>query len=86
MNTYSFSYEPNNVQPSGAVNLYKIDKFTIEIAINNKLLIEIINKVSNFWTIESIDWNLNLHTMNYNILRYQSGLSGLLYKRFIKSY
>jgi hypothetical protein len=86
INTYSFSYEPNNVQPSGAVNLYKIDKFTIEIAINNKLLIEVINKVSNFWTIESIDWNLNLYTLNYNILRYQSGLSGLLYKRFIKSY
>lgn len=86
INTYSFSYEPNNIQPSGAVNLYKIDKFTIEIAINNKLLVEVINKVSNFWTIESIDWNLNLHTLNYNILRYQSGLSGLLYKRFIKAY
>jgi len=85
INTYSFSYEPNNIQPSGAVNLYKLDKFTIEIAINNKLLVEVINRISNFWTIESIDWNLNLHTLNYNILRYQSGLSGLLYKRFIKS-
>ena len=86
INTYSFSYGPNNIQPSGAVNLYKLDKFTIEITINNKLLVEVINRVSNFWRIESIDWNLNLHTLNYNILRYQSGLSGLLYKRFIKSY
>jgi hypothetical protein len=86
INTYSFSYEPNNIQPSGAVNLYKLNKFTIEIAINNKLLVEVINKISNFWRIESIDWNLNLQSLNYNILRYQSGLSGLLYKRFIKSY
>jgi len=85
INTYSFSYEPNNIQPSGAVNLYKLDKFTIEIAINNKLLVEVINRISNFWRIESIDWNLNLHSLNYNILRYQSGLSGLLYKRFIKN-
>ncbi len=86
INTYSFSYGPNNIQPSGAVNLYKLDKFTIEIAINNKLLVEAISRISNFWRIESIDWNLNLHSLNYNILRYQSGLSGLLYKRFIKSY
>jgi len=85
INTYSFSYEPNNIQPSGAVNLYKLDKFTIEIAINNKLLVEAISRISNFWRIESIDWNLNLQSLNYNILRYQSGLSGLLYKRFIKS-
>ena len=86
MNTYSFSYEPNNIQPSGAVNFYKIDKFTIEIAINNELFMNVINKLSNFLTIESIDWNINLYSLNYNILRYQSGLSGLLYKRFIKSY
>jgi hypothetical protein len=86
INTYSFSYEPNNIQPSGAVNLYKLDKFTIEIAINNKLFVEAISRISNFWRIESIDWNINLQSLNYNILRYQSGLSGLLYKRFIKSY
>ena len=65
---------------------YKIDKFTIEIAINNELFMNVINKLSNFLTIESIDWNINLYSLNYNILRYQSGLSGLLYKRFIKSY
>jgi hypothetical protein len=79
-NVYSFSLEPNNIQPSGSANFYKLKEASIEIAIDNQKFIKILQNLSNFFIIKNISWTMNLFTFNYNILRYQSGLSGLLFK------
>jgi hypothetical protein len=79
-NVYSFSLEPNNIQPSGSINCYNVDSLIIEIAIDNIKLKTLLENLSNFITIENISWTMNLCAFSYNFLRYQSGLSGLLFK------
>lgn len=74
-NTYSFALYPEKFQPSGAINMSKIKTFTIELIIDK-------NKLLNYITIDNlnkINISVNLNTLEYNIIRYQSGLSGLLF-------
>ena len=79
-NVYSFSLEPNNIQPSGSINCYNINSIIIEIAIDNEKFKTLLENLSNFIIIENISWTINLCAFGYNFLRYQSGLSGLLFK------
>jgi len=79
-NVYSFSLEPNSIQPSGSVNFYKLDKISIEIAIDNEKLNKLIKNANNFIRIQNLSCTMNLYTFSYNILRFQSGISGLLFK------
>lgn len=79
-NVYSFSLEPNNIQPSGSVNFYKLKETSIEIAIDNQKFKKLLQNLSNFFIIKNISLTMYLTTFNYNFLRYQSGLSGLLFK------
>jgi hypothetical protein len=74
-NTYSFAFHPEKFQPSGAINMSKIKIFTIELIIDK-------NKLLNYVTMDNlnkINISVNLNTLEYNIIRYQSGLSGLLF-------
>ena len=66
-NLYSFSFYPELIQPSGTINMTKIDDSyilsNIESEINSKK-----------------DWGkIHIYTRNYNVLRVMSGLSGLAY-------
>ena len=66
-NLYSFSFYPELIQPSGTINMTKIDDSfilsDIESEINSKK-----------------DWGkIHIYARNYNVLRVMSGLSGLAY-------
>ena len=60
---YSFSLDPENIQPSGTCNFSKID--------NVVLSLDFIANIP-----EGI---VNVYAMNYNILRIQNGMSGILF-------
>ena len=60
---YSFSLDPENIQPSGSCNFSKIDNITLNIEFKNNIQNGIIN----------------VYGINYNILRIQNGMSGLMF-------
>ena len=66
INVYSFAINPTEHQPSGTCNFSRIDNATLNLNINTNLL----NNNSS---------NLNIYTINYNILRIMSGMGGLAY-------
>jgi hypothetical protein len=78
-NVYSFALQPENFQPTGAFNLSKFNVFTIELEIDRKKLYNYINNFSNLYNLNKLVMSMKLNTLEYNMLRYQSGLSGLLF-------
>jgi len=78
-NVYSFGLEPENFQPTGAFNLSKFNIFTIELIIDKNKLYNYINNFSNLYDLNRLTITMNLNTLEYNLVRYQSGLSGLLF-------
>jgi hypothetical protein len=66
---YSFSLEPNLLQPTGSANLSKIETVHLVIELNNKLL-EFIRR--NMFSVR-----VGTYATTYNILRIMSGISGL---------
>lgn len=78
-NVYSFALEPENFQPTGAINLSKFNVFTVELEIDKNKLYNYINNFSNLYNLNKIIMTMNLNTLEYNLVRYQSGLSGLLF-------
>ena len=60
---YSFSLDPENVQPSGTCNFSKIDNVVLNLD----------------FTANIPDGTINVYAMNYNILRIQSGMAGILF-------
>lgn len=78
-NVYSFGLEPEEFQPTGAMNLNPYRVFTIEIVMTKKGLVDYINNTNNLFGLNKLSIEINLHTINYNFVRYQSGLSGLLF-------
>ena len=60
---YSFSLDPENIQPSGTCNFSKID--------NAVLSLDFIANIP--------EGTVNVYAMNYNILRIQNGMSGILF-------
>jgi hypothetical protein len=78
-NTYSFSLEPTEFQPSGAFNMSNITKFTIQIEINSLKLINYIKNLNILFNLNNVNFEIELTTFEYNLIRYQSGLSGLLF-------
>lgn len=78
-NVYSFALEPEEFQPTGAINLNPYGVFTIEVVMDKKGLVDYINNTNNLFGLNKLSVEINLHTINYNFVRYQSGLSGLLF-------
>ena len=66
INVYSFALNPTEHQPSGTCNFSRIDNSTLNLNLNTNLL----NNNSS---------NVNVYTINYNILRIMSGMGGLAY-------
>jgi hypothetical protein len=65
---YSFSLDPDDIQPSGSCNMSRIDRITI--------------KFTDFNTVPGQTETLNpldIYAVNYNILRIMSGMGGLAY-------
>ena len=66
INVYSFALKPEEHQPSGTLNMSRIDTATLSI---------------DFQTGFNLDTNttLNVYAVNYNVLRIMSGMGGLAY-------
>ena len=67
INVYSFAIKPEEHQPSGTLNMSRID--TAVLAVTPK-------KPSNSLTISG---SINIYAVNYNVLRILSGMGGLAY-------
>jgi len=64
INVYSFALKPEEHQPSGTLNMSRIDTATLSI---------------DFQTGLTSDTTLNVYAVNYNVLRILSGMGGLAY-------
>lgn len=78
-NVYSFSLDPEEFQPSGAINMNNYKKFTIKIEIDKIKFIRYLNQLKTLFNIKNTNLKISLSTYEYNIIRYQSGLAGLLF-------
>jgi hypothetical protein len=63
IHVYTFALNPEGVQPSGTCNFSKIDNATLNLVCNPNIQ----------------DGLLNVYALNYNILRIQSGMAGLMF-------
>jgi len=68
INVYSFSLKPEDHQPSGSLNMSRIDTSVLNITMNT---------ISNDQTWAKT--NLYVYAVNYNVLRILSGMGGLAY-------
>ncbi len=70
INVYSFALKPEDHQPSGTLNMSRIDTATLMLTVKN------VKDVSNTAiTFQGI----NIYAVNYNVLRILSGMGGLAY-------
>ena len=60
---YSFAINPEGVQPSGTCNFSKIDSVSLNILCNSNIQFG----------------SLNIYALNYNILKIQNGMAGILF-------
>jgi len=67
INVYSFALKPEDHQPSGTCNFSRIDNATLNVTLVNKA------------DVADNDSNLNIYTVNYNVLRVMSGMAGTAY-------
>lgn len=70
INIYSFSLNPNDLQPSGSCNFSKLNKKFLKISLNDEFL----NRLSDDDYIIS-----NVFSTNYNILRFRKGMASLVF-------
>ncbi len=66
INTYSFAFKPIEHQPSGMANLGKIPEVMLKLILNQNLL-------------QNNQYNIRVYAVNYNILRFISGMAGLAF-------
>jgi hypothetical protein len=64
INVYSFALKPEEHQPSGTLNMSRIDTATLSLDFQNDL---------------TVNTTLNVYAINYNVLRILSGMGGLAY-------
>ena len=64
INVYSFALKPEEHQPSGTLNMSRIDTATLSLTFNSAM---------------TTNSSLNVYAVNYNVLRILSGMGGLAY-------
>ena len=78
-NTYSFALEPTEFQPSGTINMSNYKIFRIQVQIDKRKLLKYLNNLNTLFGLNDINFKMYLTTYEYNIVRYQSSLGGLLF-------
>ena len=63
INVYSFALKPEEHQPSGTLNMSRIDTAILDVKVANSKVIG----------------GINVYAVNYNVLRILSGMGGLAY-------
>jgi len=81
INTYSFAFEPEKFQPTGAINMNMYNTFRIQVVIDKNKFLKYFGNIKTATNLDSIMMRLNLTTLEYNLVRYQSGLGGLLFMK-----
>ena len=71
--------EPEEFQPTGAINLNVTKVFSIHIILDKKSVLNYASNTGNLFDLSKLSAQINLTTIQYNLIRYQSGLSGLLF-------
>jgi hypothetical protein len=75
INVYSFALKPEDHQPSGTLNMSRIDTATLMVNTVSKL-----QTATDRGTDVPIDYSgINIYAVNYNVLRILSGMGGLAY-------
>ena len=75
INVYSFALKPEDHQPSGTLNMSRIDTATLMVTTVDKMQ-TLINRLSD----KTMDYSgINIYAVNYNVLRILSGMGGLAY-------
>ena len=67
INVYSFALKPEDHQPPGTCNFSRIDNATLNVTVEDRT------------DVADNDSNLNIYTVNYNVLRVMSGMAGTAY-------
>ena len=78
-NVYSFALEPTDFQPTGAINMSNYTTFRIEIQIDKIKFLNYLNKLNVLFNLKDVNFKMFFTTYEYNIVRYQSSLAGLLF-------
>jgi hypothetical protein len=68
INVYSFALKPEEHQPSGTLNMSRIDTAVLNLNLN-----------AVYTANNSLDKSLHVYAVNYNVLRILSGMGGLAY-------
>jgi len=76
--SYSFALCPETFQPTGSYNMSNTKRFGIQLVINKSKILEYIKGYGN---LEKLSINMKLYTLEYNILRFQSSIGGLLFNK-----
>lgn len=86
INTYSFSINPTETQPTGSCNLSRIPKTSINFNLvntdNNLTNVNVSNNLLVIDNISSINLNnykINVQVENYNVLRFIGGIVGVAF-------
>ena len=73
INVYSFALKPEDHQPSGTLNMSRIDTATLMVTTKSDLK-------SSFTGTPALTYDgINIYAVNYNVLRILSGMGGLAY-------
>jgi len=72
INVYSFALKPEDHQPSGTLNMSRIDTATLMVNVTSTISIAGSTRVAKYDGI-------NIYAVNYNVLRILSGMGGLAY-------
>ena len=68
INVYSFALKPEEHQPSGTLNMSRIDTAILNLSMNKSITDGNLSKL-----------NLSIFAVNYNVLRIMSGMGGIAY-------
>lgn len=81
VNVYSFAFEPEKFQPTGTINMDMYNTLRIQLILDKNKFIKIFGNVNTITNLDTVTIKMNLSTVEYNLIRYQSGLAGLLFMK-----
>jgi hypothetical protein len=73
IHVYSFALKPEEHQPSGTLNMSRIDTATLMLNTKKQSLLQNVSSASTTFN------GVNIYAVNYNVLRILSGMGGLAY-------
>lgn len=79
VNVYSFALKAEDHQPTGTCNFSRIDNATLQVRCGLYNTIGDAGYTTNFIGGSTSSSNLNIYTVNYNVLRVMSGMAGTAY-------